>query len=256
MGTTSTLSLASTSSMSSGMASSVIPFEVGGLYKSIECPVSGIALLDAVSIGPCKHRVCLAVAIKKFGELNKEACERPGPCPVCGRTVTTYSADEILGGMVRLLLALRRSPERLMTSVVADRRLEVEQKAMAYPGLYGEFVCSGNWKKCHLDRVPARSLHFRNRLVGSLIESFEVHGYSDNSIAIIVKTNNAYVMVKYFASIKIESKYVDLKTYRVCSRDSIIRFVDIIHTNNTMPTQPFELLKLIVITGRANCYDK
>lgn len=107
---------------------SLLPLSTGefrDILNSCECPVTFAPLTDPVTLVPCGHTLEKVVAVRMYGEMAVNACQkREVECPCCRTHVHAYYANPWAKDMVERIVRFSRfqhdpSPEGEMIRRVA-----------------------------------------------------------------------------------------------------------------------------------------
>jgi len=78
--------------------------EMDNLSTSLECPVSGDFLTDAVIIVPCGHTISEVVARSMYGSMEEGIIEKQADCPLCCCDVHAYYPNHLARLFAEMLL--------------------------------------------------------------------------------------------------------------------------------------------------------
>jgi len=78
--------------------------EMDDLSTSLECPVSGDFLTDAVIVVPCGHTISEIAARSMYGSMTEGVIEKQGHCPLCCRDVQAYYPNHLARLFAEMLL--------------------------------------------------------------------------------------------------------------------------------------------------------
>lgn len=209
--------------------------KVNNFWDSLLCPVQMNPLTEAVALFPCCHKVNEIAAKRLFGSVVNDRCELKTPCVVCRETVTSYYPDPIMRGAVSFFLG--EVPEK---SKVLEQE-PIQENDLPYPGKPATFeqVRITHSRLC-------RKMNFESTTPDSLLESFDLFGYKNGSIAILVTfaERDLDAFRTYIRAHQIVSKCEDGWLIIQNPKD-LEKFFQILSRNNVIPDDYLEEITAI-----------
>jgi hypothetical protein len=224
-------------------------FNVKNFLSGLLCPIGFDPLTKAVSLIPCCHKVNQAAAERYYGKIVNGFCElREKPCVICKTPIVAYAPDPLMRDLVAQIFGPEKEDLEALPAHPLVLETPEEKKAILnipYPGLPAVFVwAGGEWNQTFAVGDLRRQMRFQSITANSVLEAFNLLGYSDGSVSISVRFGMNSPFIEYLKAHRIVcAEFFCHKTHTPAELKTLFR---IITQNNEIPSAQLKQISEIV----------